>query len=181
MSAYVKIGRKTARAILDALEHRRQLHGETLAERNAAQLLREALAPSSKATRARTATRQEKKARKATKAEETAEIRTAVLWRDGDRCVICDRTAEQAGQPLQMDHFWPKGRTPQSVETCWTLCAYDHSSKTRNSPSAAWWLEKFAIHARQHHYHRQERRARDRIAAMAAISAAGEVMAGVAK
>lgn len=178
-AAFVKIGRKTLSGALTLLRIAHSGGGPmtqaVIAEVEAA------LRPSSKATRARTAKRQEKKARKATTTEETAEIRTAVLWRDGDRCVICDRTAEQTGQPLQMDHFWPKGRTPQSVETCWTLCAYDHSSKTRNNPSAAWWLEKFAIHARQHHYHRQERRARDRIAALAAISAAGEVMAGVAK
>ncbi len=112
-----------------------------------------------KAARARKATR------KASKRQETKDIRAAVMLRAGNRCEGCFFVTF-IGPSLEMDHFFPKARTQQTVRNCWALCHSCHRMKTDNRPGAAFWLEAFIAHATRNDYLAEARTARSRLQAL---------------
>jgi hypothetical protein len=100
-------------------------------------------------------TRAAKAAKKQSKKERTAEVRGAVLRRAQDRCraslgiddTVCENCGAFGGL-LEMDHMRGRARS-ESVATCWMLCGGPdgcHDRKTRNLPSAGFWLEAFVRH-----------------------------------
>lgn len=119
------------------------------------------------------AARKAKAAKRETRKEETARIREVVVRRASPngttRCECCNAILVDLGfwpGTGEMDHFFPKGRTPQTVQTCWFLCRQCHGRKTRNAPSAAWWLEAFIVHCDRHGYAAEASRARARLEAI---------------
>jgi hypothetical protein len=119
------------------------------------------------------AARKVKRAKKATKKEETAEIWAQVMARaDG----LCECGCGYQFGPMivaELDHFFPKARTRQSVATCWALTSACHRLKTRNEPSAEDWLCKFIGHAERHEYAGAEMMARGRLQALETMAAVG--------
>lgn len=116
-----------------------------------------------------------KKTKRADKNAETVEIRYAVAKRAGDRCECGCGQMFAVFDPLEMDHFFPKGRTPQTVENCWALTRSSHALKTRNFPSAGWWLEQFIRHCKRYGYEAEAKRAQRRLDSLRYIQAASEV------
>lgn len=171
LSAYVKIGRKTLSGALTLL--RVAYSGGGPATQAVIAEVEAALRPSSKATRAKSARRQEKKARKATKREAFRDVRALVVERAEGRCE-CGHHAPATGH--EADHFWGRARA-ESVESVWLLNSLCHKSKTLNQPSRAHWLQLFANHCDRHGYATEAAKARRELEAMAAISAAAGVMA----
>ena len=141
MSDSVRISRKAARALLA------EMTGSQLLSR-AAQELEAALKPK----RAVGLRRQRKKTKRATKREETAAIRDAAIKRGEWCCEACGNMFGVNLRPAQLDHFFGRGKAAQSIQNCWALCPNCHRAKTDNKPSAEFWLERFAVHARKHGY-----------------------------
>ena len=156
------LSKRTLREIRDVLA--RQANAEESCVRwpqlaKLGQEIDRALKPSTKRQAARSSKAKEKKSRKATKAEETAEIRRAVFERANFRCEVytCVRPASS------MDHFFGRGKVPQSVENCWALCLNHDLAKTRNEPSSAEWLRLFIAHASTWDYVNEIARAGNRL------------------
>ncbi len=77
-------------------------------------------------------------------------IRAAVFFRAGGRCEACGRhITEESGH---LDHFFGRAKVKEAVSNCWALCFECDSKKTVNSPSAAYWLSLFRVHAWRHRY-----------------------------
>ena len=109
--------------------------------------------------------RRSKKTAKERKA--TSSIRTEVFKRAGGCCECgCGRSFSDF-DPGQLDHFLGRGKAPQSVENCWALMKACHLSKTRNSPTAAYWLRIFVNHQQRYGY--DSRRAQNRLLGMIAV------------
>lgn len=167
----VRISLKTARACVSVLRDSGQY---ALAE----ELLR-AMEPkrSVKAAKVR------KTAKKRTKKEETAEIREALLARAGGVCECgCGEQLEGSSfhWRAEMDHFFPKARTRQTVKTCWLVAAHCHRMKTANDPDAAYWLEKFASHCETYGYTSEANRARALVQSQVLIEQASQLSRGEA-
>lgn len=158
----VKLSARDARYILAVLR------SEGLDRGPAAETLRAALKP-----KPISSARRKTKARRESKREETARIRRAVFARDDYRCVHCGCIDCEAA-PLQLDHFFGRGKEPQTVRNCWTLCAVHHRHKTDGVPTASFWLEAFAIHAECHGYRAEAAKARSRLEALTLVEAAKE-------
>ena len=83
---------------------------------------------------------------------QTREIREAVFARaDGIcECGECGRwVSEEAGH---LDHFFSRGKEPQTIRNCWGLHRVCDNQRTRNMPSAAYWLGLFIAHCGVHGY-----------------------------
>lgn len=79
---------------------------------------------------------------------QTREIREAVFARAGDSCEACGAwVTEETGH---LDHFFSRGKEPQTVANCWFLCRECDAQKTASNPSAAWWLRTFSMHCDFH-------------------------------
>lgn len=78
---------------------------------------------------------------------QTREIREAVFARARLGCEGCS-----LGFPSAMDHFFGRGKEPQSVANCWALCEACDREKTENLPSASSWLARFIAHCEKHGY-----------------------------
>lgn len=148
----VRISWKDARAIVSDLEAW-NVHGRGLSRGAHVALdnLRSSLAPKKfvKASRAR------KAAKKKTKKEETAEIRAAVMKRADGMCECgcgCPLSGTAFNGIAELDHFFPKGRTKQSIRTCWALRRACHQAKTLNHPSPDSWLARFIRHCERNGY-----------------------------
>lgn len=102
--------------------------------------------------------RQTKASKKQTKREETAAIREAVMDRAGDWCECgCGRVlgGSHFAYAAELDHFFPKSRTRQTVKTCWAITRMCHRDKTDNRPDRETWLRKFIAHANRHGFTRE--------------------------
>lgn len=148
----VRISAKHARELVRLLEHFPATYP------GLADSLRKALEvrPAVKSRRVRTA------ARKETKEAETTAIRTAVTFRACGNCEACGREFSPA-DPMELDHFFPKGRTPQTERTCWGIHASCHRAKILNRPDAAHWLRAFFAHAHRHEFWTEAAKARARL------------------
>lgn len=138
---------------------------------------RAALAPK-KSKPARLATKAAKKAKRASKKEETAAIRAEVLKRSNGYCECGCGTVLGANLDFgEMDHFWGRGKAPQSVQNCWMLARGCHRWKTDNRPSAVAWLKAFLRHCHSHGYATEAYKAAvrlDSIDALAKAAGAGQ-------
>jgi hypothetical protein len=47
----------------------------------------------------------------------------------------------------EMDHFFGKGKAPETTELCWDLCNRHHWHKTKWNPTRLAWLQRFREHA----------------------------------
>lgn len=156
----IKISLKTAKHLVDILG-RSDHSGDVAAVRE----LRASMAPKKfvKAAKARKATK------KASKRDETAAIREAVMKRADNHCECgCGYLFKGSNwlsyaNEAELDHFFPKGRTKQTVKTCWALTRACHRLKTDNKPDAAFWLRRFICHAENHDYAAEARLARGRL------------------
>lgn len=94
--------------------------------------------------------RKRRESKKKSHRDEMGAIRVAVLTRAGGLCEQCGTAQER----LECDHFYggSRRRSEQAVETVWALCHYCHRSKTRNEPSASFWLERFINHSATYGY-----------------------------
>lgn len=158
MTRSVRISWKTAQALL-ALPTTDGLTDPI--ERRALAELRAAMAPKCSVKFAV----KRKAAKRKTKKQETAEIREAVFVRAEGRCECrCGRVFGL--DPGEMDHFFPKGRTPQTVRTCWALASSCHRAKTKNFPDAGTWLRLFSAHCASHGYAAEMLKAQNRLEAL---------------
>lgn len=114
-----------------------------------------------KPKRAVRAHRKEKAAKRATTREETSAIREAVMRRADNRCecgcgyLFRGSNWESYANEAELDHFFPKGRTKQTVKACWALTRACHRLKTDNKPDRETWLRKFIAHADRHGFARE--------------------------
>ncbi len=79
-------------------------------------------------------------------------IRAEVMLRDGTCCAAGFMDQRCSGPP-EFDHFFGRGKAPETVETTWILCQRHHRMKTENVPHRAAWLRVFREHATRHGYH----------------------------
>lgn len=109
--------------------------------------------------------RKAKATKRASKKEETARIREFVEGRACNSCECgCGRTL--FGRGGEMDHFWGRGKEPQSAKNCWFLAPECHRAKTANLPDAETWLRAFFNHAHRHEYWSDAAKARARLEAI---------------
>ena len=89
-----------------------------------------------------------------------ASVRAAVMKRADGKCEACGKWK---GEALTYDHAHSR-REPDAVETGWALC-WDpcHAAKTRNDPSAQWWIRRFIEHCEKHGYETSASRSRVRL------------------
>lgn len=149
MSARVSISQKSALLAFEYLPPESTLI-PSHPLRKAIQELRAALAPKSK-----TSAKRKTEKRNRSKRKETSAIYEQVAKRAGGKCECgCEGEAAPsfATAQIQMDHFWGRGKTRQTVENCWMLSAFHHDLKSRNVPDAEAWLEAFRNHCRKHGY-----------------------------
>lgn len=162
MSASIRISRKAAKALLDAvdkseiLESMLTAHGSKVFSE-----LRRALAPKRIKPEKR-ARLQKKKAKREMKKEETARIREAVMERAGGHCECgCGMTFGEGSllRVPEMDHFFGRGKVQQSVSNCWLLAKICHHGKGKGRPSRGFWCGRFIKHCEKHGYRREAAKA----------------------
>lgn len=64
--------------------------------------------------------------------------------------------------PGEVDHFFGRAKADEVEATCWVLTPACHYAKTRNSPSARHWLDKFIAHCKRWGYVESQQRAEAR-------------------
>ncbi len=163
MSASVRISRKTATHLLELM-----VAAYPQARLWAVDDLRAALRVSPKKAAAKKAKRTKVGKTKAEKRDETAAIREAVMARAGGRCECgCGRHFEGAwAQRAELDHFWGRGKAPQSADNCWALSVVCHSAKTNGVPNRGFWLQLYRAHANDHQLDAEAAKATRLIAAL---------------
>lgn len=72
-----------------------------------------------------------------------------------------------------LDHFFGRGKVPQSEETCWMLCVECDNDKTNNRPSAWYWASAFSGLCDTRGYANGAEMARARLAWLAAKGLTG--------
>lgn len=102
--------------------------------------------------------------RRRTKGAETKAIYAEVAKRANGWCEACGSRFSPFN-PAQLDHFWGRGKTAQTVENCWLLHATCHSDKTANRPNRVHWLVTFRDFAHRHGYVSEEAKIGIRIGA----------------
>jgi 5-methylcytosine-specific restriction endonuclease McrA len=85
-------------------------------------------------------------------AEHRRRIRAEVMLRDGT-CCAAGFLGQRCCGPPELDHFFGRGKAPETVQTTWILCQRHHRMKTDNVPHRAAWLRLFREHAVLHAYH----------------------------
>lgn len=151
MSATVRISLKAAKALLDNGPKLR-----ALAE------VSETVEKHERSTSRRATASRPSEAARATKREETAAIRSACVIRSGGKCEVCGTIGGH--HRLELDHFFGRGKVPQSTRNCWMLCELCHHQKTNNKPTAAVWLTHFIAHAEKYGYAKEAATAKSRLA-----------------
>ncbi len=154
------ISKRSASALLKIVENLVGTHDAAV--RRAAEELRHSLRvrPGLKLAKTRRANK------KRAKTVETRSIRAEVMARADGVCECGCRTVFSALAPAEMDHFLPKGRYPQTVETCWLIRADCHRAKHKSQPSPEYWLQKFLKHCEKHGLHSAFRIAATRLGAL---------------
>lgn len=161
MTASVRISHRDAERLLGIIELAENLGVDISPfQQVSIESLRRVLEPKPRSSQAKKTARKNR-----AKAKTTKEIRAAVMERAGGKCEACGLAWEWNDGP-ELDHFFPKGRTPQSVETCWAIHTSCHMEKTANEPSAEWWLEKFCEHAAKYGYGNEGSRANNRLVSL---------------
>lgn len=166
--SYVKLSRKSAQMLVDFFATpRAEVSGFAVDE------LRRAAVKQTRTTKIRSSTPTSKKAAQKTRARfETSAIYGMVMARAAGICECGCGTMATHLMPLEMDHFWGRGKRPQSVENCWALIRQHHRQKTDNKPTAKEWTEKFRSHALKRGYLNEAREAYRRILWLAAAKGA---------
>ena len=162
MAPRVSISLKTARKALDNLDPRGPESVEIQRAISAAERKRSTLSK----------LRKPKKEKRQKRSEETSILRDAVWARCNGFCEHCDRPFTDA-DPAEMDHFWGRGKAPQSLQNTWMLHSTCHRAKTRNFPSAVEWVGWFASHCHRYDYSAEESKARTRAAFVESRAALG--------
>lgn len=121
------------------------------------------LRPSPKKKAAKKANTWLKKAKRLTKNAETSEKYRQVEARADGRCECGCGLVFTSMHPPELDHFWGRGKGPQSASNTWMLTSLCHKAKTSNRPSAAYWLRLFIHHATKHNYVNEIARAGNRL------------------
>lgn len=160
MAPSVRISAKSARYLLQMLQAGPSTPFLISDMERVADELRRALEPRPKSSQAK---RTEKKRR--AKSASTKEIRAAVMERAGDKCEAC-RVGFCGMDHAELDHFWGKGKTPQTIENCWAIHHTCHRDKTNNHPSAVWWLNQFVAYSIRYGYAAEEAKAKARLDAL---------------
>lgn len=93
---------------------------------------------------------------------ETAMLRQMAFVRANGFCE-CGECEQRLKFVWELDHFWGRVRQPQKLENVWCLNPECHFKKTRNSPGAIAWCERFAEHATRHGYEGEVVSANNRI------------------
>lgn len=96
-------------------------------------------------------------------AEHRRRIRAEVMMRDLT-CQAAGFLGLRCSGAPEFDHFFGRGRVPETKETCWLLCTRHHRLKTDNEPNRAAWLRLFLAHAARHGYLYAARLARKALA-----------------
>lgn len=164
----ISISAKDARAIVAAAT---EDGADADAYGRAIERIRRALAPRPEKPQ-RKATRAAKQSKREAKNAETARIRAEVVKRADGCCEACVRRLSPQFDPGELDHFWGRGKAPQSVANCWLLCRLCHRRKTDSLPARTYWLERFETHARFHGHMAEARKARSTIDSLALADAA---------
>ncbi len=94
---------------------------------------------------------------------DTKSIRAAVVERADGVCECGCRTVFSAIAPGELDHFFGRSKAPQSEANTWLLRRDCHGAKTRNNPSAEWWLTRFITHAQKWGYRAEATNAQNRL------------------
>ncbi len=97
------------------------------------------------------------------KRKDTRSIRALVMERADGVCECGCRTVFSALAPAELDHAFGRVMVKQSVSNTWALRRDCHAARTRNSPSAAFWLQKFINHTERHGFHEEFRMAARRL------------------
>lgn len=100
------------------------------------------------------------------KRQQTSAIRGEVWARSCGKCEACGDALADG----ELDHFFGRGKAPQSVRNCWRLCSGCHRAKTLNRPDSAYWLRRFNAHCLAHGYAGEVRLALNRLAFVEARS-----------
>lgn len=154
----MSLGKRVLRSIRDHLQR-----GSCVGACSCLEAIERELVPS----KYRAVSRKAKRATQTEKNASTSEIRRAVFARANWQCearpfaVEGMRCLERAEH---LDHFFSRGRVPQSVENCWGLCSRCHLAKTDNRPGADFWLHAFIRHCERYGYAAEAERARSRLA-----------------
>lgn len=146
----VTISVKHARALASETPH--PLLDEAIAE------LRRQLAPRPKSSAVR-----KTETKRRSKREETRAIYDLVDDRAAGRCEACGLLFWPLNAP-ELDHFWGRGKARQTVENCWLIHRTCHREKTDGRPTAAYWLERFIVHAYNRGYSSEVSKAQARLA-----------------
>lgn len=97
----------------------------------------------------------------------TKRLRAAVFARAKELCECgCGRyvNAEEG----RLDHFFGRAKAKESESNCWALTVFCDERKTRNEPSAAYWLKKFIAHADKYFFAAESERAFGKLVALQA-------------
>lgn len=87
----------------------------------------------------------------------TQKLRALVFARAKGLCECgCGRALGESGH---MDHAFGRARAPESLATCWALALQCDDDRTNNRPSAAYWCDRFYVHAIKHGFHEEAHRA----------------------
>lgn len=162
----VSISRRNAEAIF------RYLNAETTAIwMPAFHELRAALQP-----RAKSSAVKKREKRNRTKGAETREIYTEVEKRAGGRCEACFNDFAPLGRTPILDHFYGRGKVPQSARNCWLICWECDRQKTLNIHGSDHWRAVFQSHANSYGFGVEARKALDRNESRALVKKAAAVM-----
>jgi hypothetical protein len=164
MTASIRISRKAAELFLLEIEHGNGTQFPDV--ERAAEEIRKALNKPTSSARKKT------QARKRTRRAETKSIREAVAARANGFCECgCGRVTRWAVGHL--DHFFGRGKTPQSVENCWWLAPECDRAKTENVPNAAHWLQLFIKRCDRHGHFFEAAKARARLEGIVSLREVG--------
>lgn len=170
----VRISAKSARALLDFF------HEDNAPPPYLVPLisgLHAALRPSPNLRASKRARAGTKKEKSALKRVATSDIRSEVIRRAGGECEACGEGFGNWNLD-QLDHFWGRGKVPQSAENCWLIHQSCHRQKTDNHPSRALWLERFRAHAIRNGFMREAAKAGREIDSIADIAEAAALTGG---
>lgn len=98
-------------------------------------------------------------------------IRAAVVARSDGLCEACFRWVGDEGHA---DHFFGRAKADETEANVWMLCgpsvgrAGCDDDKTHNRPSAAVWMERFALHASLYGFKSAAERATAKLSALRA-------------
>jgi hypothetical protein len=96
--------------------------------------------------------REAREVKRKSKAERRREVYAAVDKRSCGRCEVVGPVVACANDAEEHDHFWGRGKAPETVENVWHVCKFHHDNKSAWDPSRAIWIERFRRHCEIHRY-----------------------------